>query len=1127
MSQDVAPISIPSSSRHLQSDSMLHLHQISQQVSTVLGFDDTDHTVASFIVNLYHQAQAQPGDIAANFRAQLAANDGLFPEEFIDLVISILQPEPQIQTQTQHIKQEYSALSIPNGPSPTSPIKEEPEPAPIKQEPAIKQEPSIKTEPSVKQEPDFIQSEIKSEPVQPIRNDIRSGAICSGTITNLTPFGAFVRLNSRTGFVTGMVHVSQISYDGSFRIRHPQDVLKLQQQVYVKVLLVSDIPGKRNQKISLTMRGVDQETGLDRSRELQAQGQHHQSQGRNEGLVPSRGREQTQSNRPKRRLTSPEKWEIRQLIASGVAKAEDYPELNVIHDVSDPSPHNEDIDVGVEVKFDEPKFLKGQSQDVHDLEPARIVKNPEGSMTRAALKGSNLAKKVREKRHQEQKDKAKEEKLQQARNRDLIDPMKPAVDSQTQGVIQQWKKAQANASYGKRTTLSMKEQRESLPVFAYREELVKQIKENQFMVIVGETGSGKTTQIVQYLAEEGFNHGPNSSHKIIGCTQPRRVAAVSVAQRVAQERGTRLGQDVGYTIRFEDNSQSLTNIKYMTDGMLQREAITDPLMSKYSVIMLDEAHERTIATDVLFALLKKAALSNPDLKVLITSATLDSKKFSKFFNDCPIIQIPGRTYPVEVLFTKEPEMDYLSAALNSVIQIHVAEPQGDILVFLTGQDEIDTSCEILLEKVSLLGDTVGELIILPVYASLPSEMQSKIFEPTPAGSRKVILATNIAETSITIDGIYYVVDPGFVKINAYDPKLGMDSLVISPISQSQANQRSGRAGRTGPGKCYRLYTEKAFAEEMLPNTIPEIQRTNLSNTILLLKAMGINDLLNFEFMDPPKAQSMLNALQDLYTIGALDDEGYLTRLGKKMSNFPMEPKLAKTLICSVEFGCSEEILTIVSMLSVQSVFHRPKEKASLADQRKARFNHTSGDHLSLLNVYRSWVLNGYNKNWCRDNFIQDRVMRKVQDVKTQLTKIMQKTHSAIVSCGLDNEKIIKSLCAGFFRHAAKRNHQEGFKTLIEGTTVHLHPSSSLQNKNPDYVVYHNLLLTTKEYMHCATVINPQYLIELVPHFFKPASQESQKKQKIVPLYDKFKTDDSWRLSTQISNKKRVLNESRK
>ena len=256
----------------------------------------------------------------------------------------------------------------------------------------------------------------------------------------------------------------------------------------------------------------------------------------------------------------------------------------------------------------------------------------------------------------------------------------------------------------------------------------------------------------------------------------------------------------------------------------------------------------------------------------------------------------------------------MDASLITVMQIHLSEPPGDILVFLTGQEEIDTSCEILYERMRALGPSVPELIILPVYSALPSEMQSRIFEPAPPGARKVVLATNIAETSVTIDGVYYVVDPGFVKQNAYDARLGMDSLVVTPISQAQARQRAGRAGRTGPGKCYRLYTEAAFRNEMLPNPIPDIQRQNLASTILALKAMGINDLLHFDFMDPPPAQTMLTALESLYALSALDDEGLLTRLGRKMADFPMDPPMAKMLIASVDMGCSEEMLSIVCLL---------------------------------------------------------------------------------------------------------------------------------------------------------------------------------------------------------------------
>lgn len=298
----------------------------------------------------------------------------------------------------------------------------------------------------------------------------------------------------------------------------------------------------------------------------------------------------------------------------------------------------------------------------------------------------------------------------------------------------------------------------SLPIYKLKTELQQAIAQNQVLVVIGETGSGKTTQITQYMAEMGF-----TAQGIIGCTQPRRVAAMSVAKRVAEEFGCRLGQEVGYTIRFEDCTSPETVIKYMTDGMLMREYLMDGDLQKYSVIMLDEAHERTVNTDVLFALLKEICVKNKNFKLIVTSATLDAEKFSTYFFEAPIFTIPGRTFPVEILYTKEAESDYLDAALITCMQIHLSEPAGDILLFLTGQEEIDTACEILFQRMKALGPMVPQLLIMPIYGALPSEMQSRIFEPPPPGARKCVVATNIAEASLTIDGIFYVVDPGFTK----------------------------------------------------------------------------------------------------------------------------------------------------------------------------------------------------------------------------------------------------------------------------------------------------------------------------------------------------------------------------
>ncbi|EDQ91696.1 uncharacterized protein MONBRDRAFT_17513 [Monosiga brevicollis MX1] len=592
---------------------------------------------------------------------------------------------------------------------------------------------------------------------------------------------------------------------------------------------------------------------------------------------------------------------------------------------------------------------------------------------------------------------------------------------------------------------------------------------------------------------------------------------MSVAKRVAEEHGCLLGHEVGYTIRFENCTNEKTRVKYMTDGMLLRECLIDSAMRDYSCIILDEAHERTINTDVLFGLVKRAVRERPgDLKLLVTSATLDSVKFSEYFLGAPIFTIPGRTFPVEVLYTKEPESDYLDAALITIMQIHLTEPPGDILLFLTGQEEIDTSCEILFERMKALGNDVPDLVILPVYSALPSEMQTRIFEPAPPGGRKVVLATNIAETSLTIDGIYYVVDPGFVKQKVYNNKTGMDALVVTPISQQQADQRKGRAGRTGPGKCYRLYTERAFREEMLETAVPEIQRTNLSNTVLSLKAMGINDLLAFDFMDAPPTETLILALENLHSLGALDDEGLLTRLGRRMAEFPLEPQLSKMLIQSTHLGCSDEILTIVSMLSVQTVFYRPKEKAALADQRKAKFHQIEGDHLTLLQVYKSWEANKFSAPWCFENFVQQRSLKRAQDVRKQMVAIMDRHKLDIVSCGKAYKRVQMAITSGFFRNAAKKDPQEGFRTLVDQQAVYVHPSSSLWQRQPEWLVYHELVLTTKEYMRTVTAIDPRWLTELAPSFFRVADPTKMSKRKrneiIEPLFNKYEEPNSWRIS---------------
>ena len=422
--------------------------------------------------------------------------------------------------------------------------------------------------------------------------------------------------------------------------------------------------------------------------------------------------------------------------------------------------------------------------------------------------------------------------------------------------------------------------RKKLPVYQFQADLIQAVRDHQFVVVEGETGSGKTTQIPQFLVEANFCQPGRTS---IACTQPRRVAATSIAQRVAEEMDVPLGKEVGYTIRFEDVSDSQrTILKFVTDGMLLREAMTDPLLSRYSVIVLDEAHERTLATDVLMGLLmeilpkRTSSSEHGELKVVIMSATLDAKKFQEYFDNAPILKVPGRTFPVEIFYTAAPEPNYVEAAIRTVIHIHQCEGPGDILVFLTGEQEIEQACEEIRTKSMSLGMDVPELVVVPLYSSLPPQQQKKIFDPAPGPrvvgglpGRKVVVSTNIAETSLTIDGIVYVVDPGFSKQKVYNPRIRVESLLVSPISRASARQRAGRAGRTRPGKCYRLYTEKSFYEDLQETTYPEILRSKMSNVVLTLKKLGIDDLVHFDFMDPPAPETLMRALELLNYLGAL------------------------------------------------------------------------------------------------------------------------------------------------------------------------------------------------------------------------------------------------------------------
>ncbi|GAB5029679.1 atp-dependent rna helicase dhx35 isoform x1 [Nannochloropsis oceanica] len=672
--------------------------------------------------------------------------------------------------------------------------------------------------------------------------------------------------------------------------------------------------------------------------------------------------------------------------------------------------------------------------------------------------------------------------------------------------------ASSTLGYNPRSKLPLKQQRLQLPIAQARSGILYALERYRTLVLVGETGSGKSTQVPQYLHEGGWTHGG----RVVLCTQPRRVAAVTVASRVAQEMGCILGQQVGYVVRFDsrvDEAGTRTAIKFVTDGLLLRETLYDPLLSAYSVIMLDEAHERSMYTDVLLGLLKKVRKRRPELRIIISSATADAEAFRDYFeththsggsisnkadnqaigtHDATIISIMGRQHAVDVLYMEKPARNYLRAAVEAVLSIVQGEGRGDILVFLPGMEEIDQAVTNTKEQLGGLGYGVEDaVLVLPLYASLPQHLQMKALGPAPRHvERKVLFATNIAETSLTIEGVRFIVDTGFVKLPVYDVRTGFESLVTTPISKASAAQRAGRAGRTGPGKCMRLYTEEAFIK--LPaHTLPEVQRSNLAWMILQLKALGIDEVMSFDFISQPSAEAMMRGLELLYALGALDDRCHLSsELGEKMAEFPVEPRLAKVLLASFDFHCTEEALTVVALLQVQNLWTSPKgrESRALQEESMSDLAQREGDHLTLLHIYRAWEEAGRSMEWCTERFINPRSLARAREIRGQLRKYLERykpAGSVFASCCEDTEALRRCIVAGFFFNAARLQSDGRYYTVRGEHPVALHPASVLAKYGTpaEWVVFHDVVLTTEPFLRDCSRIQPLWLMELAPHFY--------------------------------------------
>ncbi|TFY65846.1 hypothetical protein EVG20_g5242 [Dentipellis fragilis] len=535
--------------------------------------------------------------------------------------------------------------------------------------------------------------------------------------------------------------------------------------------------------------------------------------------------------------------------------------------------------------------------------------------------------------------------------------------------------------------------------FGDQRNILHAVENHQVLIVVGETGSGKTTQIPQYLYEAGWASDSN----VIVCTQPRRVAVTSVASRVAAEVGTVLGDEVGYTIRFEDvTSKDRTRICYVTDGILFREIIVDPLLSRYSVIMVDEAHERSVYTDMLLILLKKICVKRPSLRVIISSATLDAHAFHSFFTSnsgadtAKVVSFKGSTYPVQVAYLQYPTPDYVKAASDLIKEIHSKQGPGDILVFLTGQDEINQCLELLMDAQSRVPSSLQGLAPIALHAGLSINEQMKVFEPTTPGIRKVVIATNIAEASITIEGIHFVIDCGYVKMHTFNAAFGMSILAIVPTSQASAIQRAGRAGRTSLGICYRLYPATTFAT-LAQVSAPQIVHTDLTQPILGLKSLGIDNLMKLHWLSLPPSSNISQALDTLMKAGILDESGGLTSKGQKIAEFPLDMVMTSMLINSEEFGCGEEILNIVAMSN--NIFVMPQnDSKTLAELEHRKFIAEEGDHLTLLNVYNAFSKFGRSKTWCKSHAVSFRALSRAVSIQAQLKKYMERFQIPIKSC---------------------------------------------------------------------------------------------------------------------------------
>jgi ATP-dependent helicase HrpA len=621
----------------------------------------------------------------------------------------------------------------------------------------------------------------------------------------------------------------------------------------------------------------------------------------------------------------------------------------------------------------------------------------------------------------------------------------------------------------------------ALPIAAHRDEIAVAIRDHQVVVLCGDTGSGKTTQLPKILLELG-----RGVYGAIGHTQPRRIAARSVAQRISDELNVSLGDVVGYKVRFHDQTSPATRVKLMTDGILLAETQNDRLLLDYDTIVVDEAHERSLNIDFILGYLKQLLPQRPDLKVVITSATIDPERFSKHFDEAPILRVEGRTYPVEVRYrppvSLDPEdavpqqRDGIAAAIDELW----SESPGDTLIFLSGERDIRDVAETLGTQ------RTSQCEVLPLYARLGVGEQMRVFAK---GSKpRIILSTNVAETSVTVPGVRYVIDTGIARISRYSPRNKLQRLPIEPISKASADQRKGRCGRVGPGVCIRLYDQKDF-ENRPQYTDPEILRTNLASVILQMKAYGLGRIEEFPFLEPPDYRQVKDGYQTLFELGAIEENNEITPLGRLMARLPIDPKISRMIVSANDFDCLTEVIVIAAGLSIQDPRDRPMDKQSLADAAHAQWRVGGSDFLGYLNLWRAYaqqdrsVSNNRLRKWCQTNFLSAVRMREWGDVIRQLNELASELKWKRNEKEADTERIHHALLSGLLAQIGKRGEQGEYAgTRSKG--FWLFPGSSLFQRKPAWVMAAEIVETTKPYARIAAEIQPEWIEEAAHHLVK-------------------------------------------